>query len=420
MKPKQTYLLISIASVALIAVLIIQLNWIVETAKIKETIFNEKATIVLAKTAEALSSDTLTCGKMEACLQEDNASELSAKLGKKEVRIIDSIFNHYMQLYNFHIDYSFKVIKPSQSISKSGNYIYPAAPSSYKKSLQEVVNENGLELKLIFPNKTQFILAEIGTLFLASVVLILVVLILFWRTITSLLKEKKIAELTTDFLNNMTHEFKTPLTNIALASKMLIKYSNSKQEDKIKHYSGIILGENEKLRLQVEHVLSIAALERGEIPMQKTELDFHQLINDALKCMSLQMEHKGVNLKLNLAAENFVVMGDKTHLINTMINLIDNALKYSKENAELSIQTANNYENFVCTITDNGVGIEKEYHKKVFDKFFRVPNGNLHNVKGFGLGLAYIKKIIEMHGGAIELESQKDKGTVFTIILLYV
>jgi two-component system phosphate regulon sensor histidine kinase PhoR len=215
----------------------------------------------------------------------------------------------------------------------------------------------------------------------------------------------------------MTHEFKTPLTNIALASKMLMKDSTNKQPDKIKHYSEIILEENEKLNLQIEQVLSMTALERGEIPLQKIELDFHQLINDTLKCIGIQIENQQGNIKLNLLAETFVILADKTHLTNALCNLIDNAIKYAKEKPDITIYTYNKGKFLVMEVSDNGIGIEKKYQKKVFDKFFRIPTGDIHNVKGFGLGLAYVKKIVEIHQGIIEIKSEPNKGTIFTISL---
>jgi two-component system phosphate regulon sensor histidine kinase PhoR len=215
----------------------------------------------------------------------------------------------------------------------------------------------------------------------------------------------------------MTHEFKTPLTNISLAGKMILKDTSSREQDKIKHYSGIILEENEKLRLQVEQVLSMTALERGEIPFRKTEMDFHALIIESVKYIRIQVENKHGNIKLNLDADRFLVTGDKTHLINALSNLIDNAIKYSREKPSISIQTCNTGKNLVVVVSDEGIGIEKEYQKKVFEKFFRVPTGDVHDVKGFGLGLAYIKKIVELHGGTIELRSEPEKGTSFTITL---
>jgi two-component system phosphate regulon sensor histidine kinase PhoR len=415
MRLNRTYLFVAVSSLALVTVLFIQVNWIFQTAKIKEELFNEKANMVLSRTADALCSDKETCMNMGSCCLADSSSECTLKLGESEIHKIDSLLTKYMKLYNFHIDYSFKVIQPASG--KAGTTESMLANNIYQKRLEEVASKNGLELKMIIPAKKQFIIAEMGTMFITSVILILVVLIMFWRTILAHIREKAIAEHTNDFLNNMTHEFKTPLTNIALAGKMMIKDFVIQQEDKIKHYSGIILQENEKLRLQVEQVLSMTALERGEIPLIKSEIDFHELITDALKCIQIQIENRNGMLDLHLNAEKFMIFGDKDHLSNALCNLIDNAIKYSKENPRLSIETENCPYELIVKISDKGIGIDKEFGKKVFEKFFRVPTGDVHNVKGFGLGLAYVKKIIEMHGGSIELQSEKGKGATFTIIL---
>ena len=412
MKQSRTKIFILISSISLIILLVIQVNWILHTAKIKEDLFNEKANMVLSKTTEAIRSDEQACKEIGACAVE-NDEGVAAKLGKNEIHKIDSLFKYYMKFYNFYIDYTFEVVKPKVKSNNETSF----SNNIFNKPLQNLAGNNGVELKLIFPEKKQFIMAEMGTLFITSVILILVVFVLFWRTILSLLKEKKIWEHTTDFLNNMTHEFKTPLTNIALASKMLMKDSTNKQPDKIKHYSEIILEENEKLNLQIEQVLSMTALERGEIPLQKIELDFHQLINDTLKCIGIQIENQQGNIKLNLLAEIFVIKGDKTHLTNALCNLIDNAIKYAKEKPDITIHTYNRGKFLLMEVSDNGIGIEKKYQKKVFDKFFRIPTGDIHNVKGFGLGLAYVKKIVEIHQGIIEIKSEPNKGTIFTISL---
>jgi two-component system, OmpR family, phosphate regulon sensor histidine kinase PhoR len=416
MKLNRTYLFIAISSAALVIVLIIQINWILQTAKIKEELFNEKANMVLSKTAEVLTSD------------KETFNTIAKSVGRKEVRKIDSLFNYYMTFYNIHIGYYFEVKPDKGLITTNGNRgfinnLNTNQSGCYTQCLQDNngkvagADKNALELKLVFPEKEEFIIQEMGIPFISSVILILIVLFMFWQTVLSLMKEKKISEHTADFLNNMTHEFKTPLTNIALAGKMISKNPVVQQEDKVKHYSEIILQENEKLRLQVEQVLSMTALERGEIPVQKAELDFHKLIQDAVTCMSIQIENKQGHLTLNLKAKSFVLMGDKTHLINALCNLIDNAIKYAKQQPEITLQTFNSDKNLVLVISDNGIGIEKKYHEKVFDKFFRVPTGNVHDVKGFGLGLAYTKKIVHLHEGTIELESQTENGTTFTITL---
>jgi len=418
MKLNRTYLFIAVSSVALMIVLIIQVNWICETADVKEKIFNEKANMVLSKTAEALAKDTTTVKNLEVCV------------GVNEKRKVDSLFNYYMKMYHIQIDYSFSVkpfvpafksdmtIQNELKMNQQGCYqacVTEATPADKKG----VISKNGIDLKLVFPEKDEFIMAEMGIPFISSVLLIMIVLITFWRTVMSLMKEKQISEHTTDFLNNMTHEFKTPLTNIALAGKMMVKEPNINQEEKIKHYSNIILEENEKLRLQVEQVLSMTALERGEIPLRKSELDLHQIINDCLNCMSMQIEQKHCHVKKELEAQHALFNGDKTHLMNAVCNLIDNALKYSTSEPELFIKTFNKDGKIILVISDNGIGIEHEYQKKVFEKFFRVPTGDVHDVKGFGLGLTYIKSIVELHNGTIELQSEIGKGTAFIIKLPY-
>ena len=412
MKLNRTNLIISITSIALFIVLLIQIKWIYETARIKEELFNEKANIVLARTTDAITKDTATCRKLEM------------GIGNNEIQKIDSLIKYYLKFYNFHLNYTFEVIKPTaSSINKVIDFnqnTHPDQPACYQVGLENIAQSNGWELKMYFPEKKQYILAEMGIQFITSVVLIILVFILSLKTIFSLMREKQLSEHSTDFLNNMTHEFKTPLTNISLAGKMLAKESASGNADKIKHYSEIIIEENEKLKLQVEHVLSMTALERGEIRLRKTIIDFHELIHDALKMISIQIENKEGIAVTTLNADKAIVSGDKTHLTNVMYNLIENAIKYSEGKPELLIHTFNTEGYLNISVTDKGVGIEREYQKNIFDKYFRVPTGDVHDVKGFGLGLAYTKKIIDLHQGTVTVQSEKNKGSTFTIALKYV
>ncbi|MDF2438440.1 MAG: two-component sensor histidine kinase [Bacteroidota bacterium] len=409
MKPDRNNSFILLSSLALLIVLLIQVNWILDSAKDKEELFNEKANIVLARTTEALLADQEICRSMESGISRSDTTR------------IDSLFKHYMNFYDFHIAYTFKIFKPAfrtvVNDTISSSEFYTSQPGCYSASFDEINKTNKWQLKLNFPDKKQFIMAEMGPLFVTSVILTFLVLFMFWRTTKSLIAEKKLSEHTTDFLNNMTHEFKTPLTNIALAGKMITRDANRNNEDKIKHYSGIILAENEKLKLQVEQVLSMTALERGEIPLQMTELNIHELIENVAKSMSVQIENRSGVLNQELNAQNSIVTGDKMHLTNTLCNLLDNSIKYSTEKPELLIRTYNHQNKLVLEIADKGIGIEKEYHSKVFDMFFRIPTGDIHNVKGFGLGLSYIKKIIDLHKGSVEIDSEKDKGTKVIITL---
>jgi two-component system phosphate regulon sensor histidine kinase PhoR len=409
MKSYRLLLFILISSLALIAVLAIQINWIFRTAKMKEDLFNEKANMVLARTTEALGADEVACRKIGDCMPADENAGANVVLGKSEVRKIDSLFRYYMHFYNVQIEYTFSVAKPGAGQAKM------ASESMFNKPLDNFIHKSGVDLKLVFPDKNQYLLAEMGLPFFTSVVLILVVLALFWKTVKSLIREKEISEHTTDFLNNMTHEFKTPIANISLAGKLMTRDSNLKQEEKIKHYSGIILEENEKLRLQVEQVLSMTALERGEIPIHKTEIDFQSILLDSLNRIQIQLENSKGNINIDLKAAKTHIFGDKTHISNVLCNLFDNAINYSGTDPTLMVSTKNEGLDLVFVLSDNGTGIEKGYQKKVFEKYFRVPTGNVHNVKGFGLGLAYVKQIVELHGGSILLQSEPGKETTFTI-----
>jgi two-component system phosphate regulon sensor histidine kinase PhoR len=413
MKPIKPNTVIAISSVALLILLIIQVNWILQTAKMKEVLFNEKANMVLAKATEVLASDQVACGSIKDSLNKSESGGGAPIIGRREVHKIDSLLKHYMAFYNFKIEYSFVVVKPNSYLTKSTNGL---SDYVYGKQLEEVAGNPQIELKLLLPDKKQFIMAEMGPLFFTSVALILVVLALFWQTSLLLIREKQIATQTTDFLNNMTHEFKTPLTNIKLAGNMITKKGG---EDRLNYYSGIILSESEKLRLRVEQVLSMSDLERGEIQLQRTEVDMHQLIQDTVTCMSVQLEQRQGTISLSLNATAFGIHGDPTQLTNILCNLIDNAIKYSPAAPRLIIHTSNRNHCMVIAVEDKGIGIPETYRNMIFDKYFRVPTGNVHDVKGFGLGLTYVKKIIELHNGTIEVQSEHNKGTIFSLILPY-
>ncbi len=414
-KVNKNYIIIGISSLALLIVMIIQFIWIVQTAKVKEELFNEKANMVLSRTTEALCKDKATCMRIGECMEMDNDNNLNARINKDDKATIDSILNHYMDYYNFHVEYSYVLAKNEHSNEHHNSKAMMS--NTFYKSMDELSNISGLQLKLVIPDKQQFILAEMGPLFLTSIILIVIVIVMFWRTIIALLKEKEIAEHTTEFLNNMTHEFKTPLTNIALAGKMILKDHKVAENPKTIQYSEIILEENEKLRAQVENVLNMSALERGEMNLRKEIIDVHQLIQEIVKCMNVQIEELQGNLKLELFAEYVNVNADKTHLSNAICTVLDNAIKYNKGNLSIQIQTFNKENNIYISISDNGIGIEKEHQKSIFNKYYRVPTGNVHNVKGFGLGLAYVKKIVEMHKGILSVQSELGKGTTLQLSL---
>lgn len=403
MKFKKAYIFLIALSVALMLILIIQINWIMETAKIKEELFSEKAEMILSKTATDLRSDSFS------------VQHLPLKMNKDDRNKIDSLIQHYMKVYRIKLDYTFSIAEEQ----KQNNNQYPLLniqQNNYKTCLNDD-GKNELVLHLNFPDKKAFILAEMQMPFIVSLILIVLILVVSWLTILAVIKEQKIANQTKDFLNNMTHEFKTPITNIALATKMLSKDNSIETNEKLKNYTEIILNENDKLKQQVELILRITELENGKILLQKSKINFHELIELAATRMQLQLQSNNGKLDLELNANHFFINGDLIHLNNMICNFIDNAIKYSDKNPCIKIETWNENNFLLIKISDNGIGIEKSFHSKIFEKYFRVPTGNLHNVKGFGLGLAYCKMIIKLHNGAVNINSQINIGTSFTISL---
>lgn len=220
-----------------------------------------------------------------------------------------------------------------------------------------------------------------------------------------------------DFVNNMTHEFKTPISTISLASQMLQDTSVGKTPETLKHISNVIRDETKRLSLQVEKVLQMSVFESDKTTLKLAEIRINELIKDIIGNFSLKVTSKGGKIISNLKAQNDLGFIDEVHFTNVIFNLMDNALKYSDKTPILTLETWNEKENILISVEDNGIGIKKEDLKKIFEKFYRVSTGNLHNVKGFGLGLAYVKKMVEDHHGSIKVESEPGIGTKFIITI---
>ncbi len=220
-----------------------------------------------------------------------------------------------------------------------------------------------------------------------------------------------------DFVNNMTHELKTPISTISLASQMLNDRSIPDEHKNLSQISRIIQVESKQLGFQVERVLQMAIFDHGELKLKSEEVDLHEIIETVAQNFLLQLDKREGKLEFLPEAEDAVVEGDLMHLTNVVSNLLENAMKYTSQKPEISIATRTENGFLVVSVKDNGIGINKEDHKRIFDKFFRVPTGNVHNVKGFGLGLSYVKLIIEQHNGSINLKSEPNKGSQFNIHL---
>ena len=332
---------------------------------------------------------------------------------------LDTLLKKELHNRGITIPYQYGVKNGSNMIFSSFAVNYN--PELLKKSHKMLLFPNDLQpqshfLYVYFPNTQGFILRNMWTVFGSSILLILMIGSVFYSSVSTMLKQKKLADIKNDFINNMTHEFKTPISTISLAVEVMKDNEVKKDSSKMSRYLNIIQDENRRLGSQVEKVLQMALLDKGEVKLRLGEVDVHETIEQVLTNLSVQIEQKNGVVNLELEAENPAIEADEVHLTNIIYNLLDNANKYSPENPEITIRTENVGNSLKISILDKGIGMTKEQIIRIFERFYRVPTGNLHDVKGFGLGLSYVKKMVESHNGQISVESKLGEGSKFEII----
>ncbi len=274
-------------------------------------------------------------------------------------------------------------------------------------------------LMVSFPGQKKYIFQKLSFVFLSSAILIIVIVSCFYVAISTILKQKKLSEVKNDFINNMTHEFKTPIATISLACEVLQEGAVNSDPAKLNRYLHVIQDENKRLGSQVEKVLQTALLDKGNLKLKISRVDVHEVIDIALQNIGVQIEQRHGSIQLDLKANQPVVEADEVHLTNIVHNLLDNANKYSPDEPQIKIETRSEQDGVYLTVFDKGIGMTKETVQRIFERFYRVPTGNVHNVKGFGLGLSYVKTILQLHHGNIRVESQPNKGSSFEVFLPY-
>lgn len=277
-------------------------------------------------------------------------------------------------------------------------------------------NHDGHYFSVHFPTLDFEILSRMKFWVLSSMVM-LALLVFFSFVISVILKQKRLSEIKNDFINNMTHELKTPISTIALSSDVLLQKDIVQNPERLRSYASIIKSENQRLQSQVERVLQVARLDKEEVGLVKSLLDIHELIELAVPTIKMNFSNPEPIINTKLNAERHLVYGDEMHLTNVVFNLLDNAAKYAIERPVIQITTQSNNKGLTLIVKDSGPGIAKEHQKHIFDKFYRVPTGNVHDVKGFGLGLHYVKTIVEAHGGKVRLKSRIGEGSAFEVFL---
>ncbi|MDZ7847640.1 MAG: HAMP domain-containing sensor histidine kinase [Owenweeksia sp.] len=273
------------------------------------------------------------------------------------------------------------------------------------------------KLLVSFPGKTNYLLSSMWITLVISLIFTLAIIYTFYRTVSYSLQQKRISDIKTDFINNMTHEFKTPIATINLAIDALRNPKVIRDEKRVQHYSEVIRQENSRMNLQVESVLRMALMNKQELELNYEMLRLDDVLDGCIDHISLQLENRNGQLHKEYRDGGVELLADRNHLSNAIINLLDNAIKYSHNSPVLGLVTERTREQVILIVSDQGVGITREEQKHIFDRFFRVESGNIHNIKGHGLGLSYARGIIEAHGGKIEVESEKNRGSRFYVFL---
>jgi len=403
MKHFQLWKLILVGTVLLCCLMIVQLYWFSRAFDVAERQFDHSVQVALKKVADSASRDA-TVKKLSSNFF---FAKTESNLDAKE---LDTLIEKEFALRNLNLKYELGVYDAYDDTLVYGSYVEATKHLRDNSSLQGLTNNAEKNFAVYFPSKRSYLAAELK-IWIFSTAILLMMSGFFAFAISSLLKEKKFSQLKNDFINTMTHEFKTPVTNIGIAGQILKR----KTQPEMQPYVDILLKENEKLKQKIDQVLLGASADHMQHrPFQA--IDIHHLMRDCAEAFQLKIRERNGLLQLQFDSESTLVYGDRELLAQAINNVIDNAEKYSPEKPEIILRTKDTLGGIEISIRDRGIGIPMQMKKKVFEKFFRASSGDVHNVKGFGLGLSFVKQVIRHHRGQINLWSELNKGTEVTML----
>jgi two-component system, OmpR family, phosphate regulon sensor histidine kinase PhoR len=386
--------------------------------------FNERVTIALSNVANEILTIKNDPAKVFQAVKLVRPNYFTVVINDTlQPYLLESLLKREFSRRNIKEDFEYGIYDCFTDSIVYGNFIALDDDSTgvkTKSAPQLDWAKDGHYFSLYFPNKEIYepnVISPPLTTWAFSVVIILIVFVFFGYSVYIILRQKRLSQMKTDFINNMTHELKTPISTISLTSEVLMRSDIIHQPEKLKHYATIIHEENNRLKKQVDRVLQLAYLEKDKISLQYEKVDIHTLILNAVKTQKIAVEEKGGQINTLLQAKHNIIDADPVHISNIVINLIDNATKYTTEQPQITISTQNEMGYLIIKVQDNGIGMDKTVLSIIFDKFYRVPTGDLHDVKGFGLGLYYVNMMVTEHKGKIEVDSEPGKGSTFKIYL---
>ncbi len=406
-------ILLIASTLAVIGLVYFQAEWMRYSRQLSEEIFNRQVSMALCSAVEA-SGGQLCSGTAVSCEQACPDTGIPALSG---TLALDTAFqaNLHRALKEQGIDLDFYIPVPDAAVSQlllNQGALQP--PQCAMMVTASDSTDTSAFTYLNFPEKETFMMGKMRFMIIAFVLILLFTAVVLWYANWSLMKQKRLLETNVDFFNNMAHEFRTPLTNVSLATNLLVKKHKELKGNQI---VDIIRRENSKLLAQVERVLHLARMENGDYSLQKEQVNLKALVQSVCEEMDMQIEERGATVQVDSIPDTFEVFGDRLHLGNVFRNLVDNALKYSCGNPEIRISAQEQAEGVLIWVQDNGIGIPDNQCGHIFEKFQRANQGNLHEQKGFGLGLAYVKSMVELHKGFIRVSSELNKGSRFEVFL---
>lgn len=418
MKGSTIRYIVILGTICIFGITVIQLYWLRRAFDLKEAEFDRTVNAALFNVAHQIFDINNTPSPAANPVRQVSTNYFIVMInGDVDAGLLEFLLRSEFEKRNIKVDFEYGVYDCSSEKMKYGDYV-PLQTAKEKVTSKKLPawNDYAYYFGVQFPNREAHLINQMGIWSFSSLVL-LVVIVFFAYTLFVILKQKRLSEIQKDFINNMTHEFKTPISTIALSTEVLKDPNILHQPERLLNYTTIIEKENLRLKQQVERVLQMARLDKEDIGLKKEAVNVDQIIQDAGKNISHALREKGGSLSLDLRSGDAQIEADRLHITNVFHNLFDNAIKYCREIPSITVETITAGAQVIIRVADNGIGVGPENQKRIFQKFFRVSTGNIHDVKGFGLGLSYVKTIVEAHKGNIKLESTLGQGSVFTITL---
>lgn len=395
-----------------------QIYWVRKAFDLKENQFNRDVKSALGNVADRIYEINKTISPSTSPVEQLTTNYFVVLVnGPVNANLLDVLVGSEFEKRNITANYEVGVYDcETQCMNATDFNLHKKNKATASLVEMPTWKDDGYYFGVQFSSIEANLIGQMGIWVYSSVVM-LIVIFFFVYTLLVILRQKRLSEIQKDFINNMTHEFKTPLSTIAISSEVLKDVNIVQTPERLLNYATIIQTESHRLKQHVERVLQYARLEKSDVGLKKEKLDVHNLIHEAVQNSSVQLQERNGKITLLLEATEKIISADRLHFTNVLFNLIDNAIKYSDSPPHLIIKTKNHDSRILIEVQDNGIGISSDNLKKIFNQFYRVPTGNLHDVKGFGLGLNYVKTMVELHKGKIEVESKPSVGSVFKITL---